>query len=439
LTVTLSPCQLVTWSLLPAAQPQRALPVDGQPFSAELAAIDATWRLTFLTAGRAAGVPGAPRPAMAAGDLVLWGGFPEPARRSLVVLVGGGLLVADVKTADKETLVAESELFGSIRLPLEIVAGAVLEVPPDPRHRDRLIDRLATATGQTDRILLVNEDELPGTIESIGDDVIHLKMAPRRAGERDRSGTAAAADGSSASAADGKAPHGGDRESPHGDSPTTAIELRRAAAIVFNPALARRPEASSGLRAWAGFQDGSRLIAAQLATEGTSLRVGISGGPVCTTELSRLAGLQPLGGRVAYLADLTPDRYRHVPYLALAWPYRTDRTVTGGWLRAGGRLYLKGIGVHSGSQLDYALRDPYRRFQAELAVDDETGGRGSVRFRVLLDGVPKYESPPVTGRARPRSISVDLSGAKRLELLVDYAGHADQMGRADWLNARLVR
>jgi hypothetical protein len=35
-------------------------------------------------------------------------------------------------------------------------------------------------------------------------------------------------------------------------------------------------------------------------------------------------------------------------------------------------------------------------------------------------------------------VSVDLSGAKRISLIVDFADRADEWDRADWLDARLV-
>ena len=96
----------------------------------------------------------------------------------------------------------------------------------------------------------------------------------------------------------------------------------------------------------------------------------------------------------------------------LAWPYRPDRSVSGGLLRAGGRVYLKGLGVHSAAQLTYASDKPYWRFQAELAIDDETAGRGSVVFRVAVDDQVRYTSPIIRGGQAPTAISVDLSGAR---------------------------
>ena len=84
------------------------------------------------------------------------------------------------------------------------------------------------------------------------------------------------------------------------------------------------------------------------------------------------------------------------------------------------------------------MRAP-KRFQAELGIDDSTAGRGSVQFRVLVDGQEKFISPTIRGGQPPVPVSVDVAGAKKLELVVDYADRADVLDHADWLNARLTR
>jgi len=78
------------------------------------------------------------------------------------------------------------------------------------------------------------------------------------------------------------------------------------------------------------------------------------------------------------------------------------------------------------------------RFEAEIAIDDVTAGRGSVRFRVFVDGEERLTSEPVRGGERPVPIRVDLDGAERLDLIVDYAERAAVLDRADWLDARLI-
>ncbi len=59
-------------------------------------------------------------------------------------------------------------------------------------------------------------------------------------------------------------------------------------------------------------------------------------------------------------------------------------------------------------------------------------------FRVLVDGQERFTSPIVRGGDAPLPVSVDVRGAKKLELLVDYADRADVLDHADWLDARLV-
>jgi len=367
-----------------------AYPVDGKPFPAELAAINAQWQITFGKGGTTRVMPAA--------ALARWGTCPEPRRGPLLVLADGSLVAADERfLVGKEKLTADTLLFGQVSIPLERLAGIVLRLPADPVQRTLLIDRVGSGTGLSDRLLLANGDEIPGTIRAI------------------RGGKAQVETGGTAA----------------------DVDLSRVEAILYNPTLLQRTE-TKGLRAWAGFGDGTRLMASTLSLDARTVRVTLAGGLTWTAAPQDLVFLQPLGGQATYLSDLVAS-YRHVPYLDLSWPYRNDRSVLGGMLRADGRLYLKGLGVHSTSRLSYTLSEPYRRFEAELAVDGETGGRGSVAFRVFADGQLKYASPIIHGGAPPVAVRVDLAGEKRLDLVVDFAQRADELDHADWLDARLIR
>ncbi len=154
-----------------------------------------------------------------------------------------------------------------------------------------------------------------------------------------------------------------------------------------------------------------------------------------------------LGGRAVYLSDLKPAEQHQTPFLDIPWPCRVDRNVTGGLLRSGGRVFLKGLGVHSAARLVYILSPRplgegpgvrARRFEALVAVDDSTAGGGSVVFRVLVDGRERFASKTIRGGDAPVPVSVDLAGAEKLELSVDYADRADVLDHADWLDARIV-
>ena len=372
-----------------------AVPVDGKPFPATVVAIDADWKITFDAGGA--------KRELSAADLVCWGTCREIERAPIVVLADGGLLTVDEiageLSAGKEDLTARFTLFGRQTLPLELLGGVVFQPPAGRQQRDRLIDRVARARGNSDRLVLQNGDEITGMIEAIEENSVRLET----------------------------------------DGRPIEIDTDRIAALIFNPDLKQATPRGS-LRAWASFSDGSRLTATGMATGKTTLTLNTAGGRTWKTLLGELVSLQPLGGRVAYLSDLKPAGQRHVPYLTLAWPsLAADRNITDGWLRAGGRLYLKGLGVHSAARLTYAIPAGSKRFQAELAVDDSTRGGGSVRFRIFLDGREKHVSETIRGGERPVPVAVDLAGAKRLDLIVDYADRADQQDHAAWLGARLVK
>lgn len=89
--------------------------------------------------------------------------------------------------------------------------------------------------------------------------------------------------------------------------------------------------------------------------------------------------------------------------------------------------------------MTYRLDQPWSRLQADVGIDDSTGGQGSVGFRVFVDGKLKFSSPPIRGGGPPQAVSIDLAGGKRLDLVVDYGEAGDVMDHADWLGARLVK
>jgi len=366
------------------------VPVDGETFRGTLTAVDAKWQLTF-------DVDGTPR-VLGAADVVRWGGCPEARRGPLVLLADGGMLRVDVLQADRKKLSGDSPVFGPVSLPLESVVGIVPWLPGEPQRRDRIIGQVAQATGHADRLILQNGDQLTGTIEAIDDTNVRLR---RLAG-------------------------------------VVEIPIDRTAAVVFNPDLLRR-KSPEGLRATAGFADGSRLIATGLTGDASAMKVTTTAGRVWQALAEDLVYLQPIGGRVTYLSDLPVAEFHPEPYLTLTWPYATDRNLHGGHLRAGGQFFLKGLAVHSYARLKYSPDGTYRRFQATLAVDDCTKGRGSVRFRIYVDGKEKYASPIIRGGDIPLPITVDIVDARRLDLLVEYADGADHQDHADWLEARLVK
>jgi hypothetical protein len=372
----------------------RVVPVDGEPFEARLVGADAQWQWTFAadTAQRRLG----------ADELVRWGRLAEPVRGPVAVLADGGLLPAQPLRIDAGQVVLKSESLRTLRVPLESLAGVIFRWPADHAERDRLTDRLLRVKGSSDNVLLANGDRLSGVVTQLDDREVQLDD----------------------------------------DGHVTRLARARVSAVVFNPAL-RGESSKTGRRAWMGLDDGTLLLVDRLRLDGSLLqmwpRVVGRPSPPWSTGAGRCVFVQPLGDRVVYLSDRTADDYRHVPFLELPWPYRNDRNVLGRRLRAMGRMYLKGLGVHAQARLTYLLDEPYDRFEAVLALDDATGGGGSADYHVLVDGRRQFSSGPARGGSRPIPVRVDLDGARRLELVVDFGERADQLDYADWLDARLVR
>ncbi len=374
-----------------AAQPPLAVPVDGEPFQAKLTNVDAQWRLTFEMARKKSRT-------LAAADLVEWGHPTELRKGPIIVLADGGRLVAAVTDADKTRLSVNSRLLGALKLPLDSLAGIVFRAPPNAQELDALLDRINEGQGRRDRAILDNGDEVSGLIESLSGEKLAIK----------------------------------------GDLGRVEVVMQRVVAVIFNPAL-RQPAAARTGAAWTGLSDGTRLLAARMTLNNGELELTELGGATWKAKAKDLVFLMPQSDRAVFLSDVRPDEYRFLPYFEMKWPYRTDRNVTGGQLRSGGRLYLKGLGVHSAARLSYKLDRPWSRFQAEIGIDDSTGGRASVGFRIFVDGKMKFASAAVRGGMSPQPVSVDLSGAKQLDLVVDYGEAGDVLDHADWLNARLVK
>ena len=376
---------------LAGAEQRRTVPVDGESFAGRLAAIDDRWMMSFAASDGSRILPAA--------GLVRWGTLAEIERGPVVVLADGGLLVGDVLKADKEELEAASNLLGAIdHLPARLVAGIVFELPVDRLQRRRLLDHVRSGAERSDRVILTNDDSLNGRFDRLEDHLIHLIT----------------------------------------EVGSVQLDTRRTRALVFNRTFLRRP-VDTGPDCFLGLADGTLLVAHSLLAEGKSATLGMAGGPSWTIRLEDVVFLQPRGGRAVYLSDLKPAGYRHVPFLELSWPYSVDRNLSGGPLSAGGRTYLKGIGMHSASRLTYLTEGRYARFDALLAVDDAAAGQGSVRFRVFVDGNPKFTSDTLRGGDPPLPISIDISNANRIDLVVDFADRADQWDHADWLDARFVR
>jgi alpha-galactosidase len=171
--------------------------------------------------------------------------------------------------------------------------------------------------------------------------------------------------------------------------------------------------------------------------EGFSVRV-----PGHDAAALRVTGSEPpLPVGNVYLSDMRPT------YVTSGWgPIELDRTNgeaaagDGNAIRLRGAAYEKGLGVHAPSLLRYRLGQACSRFVADVGIDDDQNGSGSVQFEVWADGKRLLKSGRLLGDSPALRVSVDVTGRRELRLFVGKGGMIGDvfdLDHAVWAGARL--
>ena len=165
-------------------------------------------------------------------------------------------------------------------------------------------------------------------------------------------------------------------------------------------------------------------------------------------------------GKVMYLSDIEPASRKWTPLVGLptgvtlAAEYgqpRRNHSAFGETLTlllrdkdAGSaeqgtlRSFTKGLALRSRTELVYRLPAGFNRFTALAGIDPATNATGNVRLAILADDRPLLETE-IAGSQPPQPIDVQITGAKRLKIVVDFGQNLDT---GDWLNlcdAKIVK
>ena len=185
---------------------------------------------------------------------------------------------------------------------------------------------------------------------------------------------------------------------------------------------------------------GAKWKAAELLLADGGLQVKTSAGFSFTLPTDKISRLDFSQGKVQFLANLTPLSLKATPFLGYMPEMQKDRALDGGPLSLEGKTYLRGIAMHSRTQVVYRLNGEFRRFQTVLGIDDSVGSNGHVDVtikgddRVLFSGI-------LTGRDNPRArpLDLDITGLRRLEIFVDYGRNRDEADHVDFCEARIIK
>jgi hypothetical protein len=325
--------------------------------------------------------------------------LPPRARGPHVRLMNGDVLAGEAAALANDRLRLR---FARRELALPLTALAALWLDQPDREQAERIQRLLAEPRNRDTVWLKNGDALDGTVLRLDSDFLTIDVG-------------------------GKA---------------VKVERGKLAVLGFNSELARlyQPKQAFGRLTLA---DGSRISLVSAQADRQTLAGKAVFGDRIELPLDQAVALDLHHGRAVYLSDLKPKAYEEQPYFAGSrWPYRLDRSVAGNDLNLGGDSYDKGIGMHSASRLTYALDGGYRRFEAVVGLDEATGKQGRAKVLVLVDGKARDLgwNGDLTGGAAARQITLDVTGAKELTLVVEFgADGLDVQDHVNWANARLVR
>jgi hypothetical protein len=190
-----------------------------------------------------------------------------------------------------------------------------------------------------------------------------------------------------------------------------------------------------------------------------TLQLTTIGGTKLAWPLSDLAAADFSAGKLVFLSDIDPASQNWTPLVSLpsgvtiAGEYgqpRRDRSAFGGKLTLltpdpadptaphTSRTFDKGLALRSRTELVYRLPAGFKRFIATAGIDPAAGAVGNLRLAILADDRPLLETE-VAGDQPPQPIDVDIAGAKRLKILVEFGQNLDS---GDWLNlcdAKIVK
>ena len=154
--------------------------------------------------------------------------------------------------------------------------------------------------------------------------------------------------------------------------------------------------------------------------------------PVYAQDINLLMGSQ-LPDNAIWLDTLNMNN------ISQAWgDAQARKSAAGNPMSIKGIKFEHGIGTHAESYTFVNLKGAAVRFETAVGVDSEEDGLGSVCFQVYVDNLKKYDSGILKGTDSPKLVSVDLTGAKKMVLVVTTGNDGGSHDHADWAGAMLI-
>ena len=228
------------------------------------------------------------------------------------------------------------------------------------------------------------------------------------------------------------------------DGDAVPVKRGRVEAIVYFRAVA---PALADPRCLVHVQGGSSVAATEVTLSDGKLLAATPGGARIELPLESLSRLDYSVGKVQYLSELAAETTEVTPYVggpgslpaydALLAP-QSDKSFDNQPLRLSGKQYAKGLAIHSQTRLAYRLAGKYRQLTALAGIDDTIDSGGNVHLQISGDGRTLWEGTIAKGE-EPRQLELDLTGVKRLELVVGYGDDLDIGDHLNLCDAKIMK
>ena len=171
-----------------------------------------------------------------------------------------------------------------------------------------------------------------------------------------------------------------------------------------------------------------------------------------TDELSNIQLLDFGADKILYLSDADPAKSKVTPKFGsrlaaelgdFLYAPRRDQGFDGSSLQlryqSEDRLetHSKGLALHSRTELQYRLNREYSILRAIVGMEPSSSF-GNARLKISADGDVLFDQS-ITSNDEPQPIALDVSGRRRLSILVDYGDKSDIADRLHLCEIRVIK
>jgi hypothetical protein len=173
--------------------------------------------------------------------------------------------------------------------------------------------------------------------------------------------------------------------------------------------------------------DGSRWSVRTMQLAGGHLALSTPAGLSLEIPAARLRRLDFASGNVRYLSELPRESTTRTSLVSSAandtagvFEPLSGRTPEGD-ISIGGQAFQDALWMPARSSLVVRVPEGFQRFQAKVGIDDRVGSTDGARLLIEGDGKVLFDQV-IAREGKPGPIDIDLSGARRVRITVDYGG-----------------